>query len=70
VNRSLRACALSRLARGSRGEHKTLKTTEKLVAHSALIGKNDWRRCGQRNYLRYKTNVINERLARERRASK
>jgi hypothetical protein len=43
VNRALRACALSRLARGSCANHRTLETTGKLVAHSTLLCKNDRR---------------------------
>jgi hypothetical protein len=62
VNQSLRACSLSGLARGSRGDHRTLETTGDLGAHSTLICKNDRRRRGQSNYLRYKTNVIGETL--------
>jgi hypothetical protein len=48
----------SRLVRGARGEHRTLEATEEPRTSSFLLCKHDRRRRPQRNYLRYKTNVI------------
>lgn len=57
--RSLGACALSRLARGSRGDHRTFETTGE---PSTLLWKNDRRQRGQRDYLRYERNLVGETL--------
>ena len=62
MNRSLRACALYRLARGSSGDYRALESIGEFEAPSTLLCKNDGRRRGQRTYLRYKTNVTIETL--------
>jgi ribosomal protein S13 len=61
VNRSLRACALSRLARSNCVEHR-LSRHKELGAYSALICKNDRKRRGQRTCLSNKTDVVSETL--------
>ena len=62
MNRSPRACAPYRLARGSSGDYLALESVGEFEAPSTLLCKNDGRRRGQRTYLRYRIGVLREKL--------